>query len=556
MSAATLLVLDGPDEGTRCVLDREPLLIGRGAGCRMRLADGEASRKHASIRWDGARHVVADLDSSNGTLLNGEPLGKSRDVALRNGDRVRIGMTTLLFSEPPKEADSRPAVGLVDLTGGDEHSRIIGRADAVAARDALTQGGEQATVDLRALYRIAEIAAHRGPDLSDTAGEILDVTVSRLDADRGCVLLADKKDGRIKPLAIRVEDEPAETSIPVSRSIVDYVLRHGKGVRTTDARADERFDGEQSIVRAGIREALCVPIEGREGTLGVIYVDTTPIADVLIDEDDDTGPKFDDGRLNWLMAVGRQCGLAVDNDRYEKAIVRAERLATMGRTVAALSHHVKNIVQGLKGGSYLIEKGLEKGDDEQIRRGWDVTSRNQARIYDFVQDMLSFSKERTPQIEPGPINDVVAEVVELARGRMPDAKITLEFEPAEPSPRAGFDAEAIHRAALNVVLNALEAVESESAPAVRVRTGTSQDGATVFIAVIDNGPGIPEGQLEAIFTPFESSKGARGTGLGLPVTRKILREHGGDVRAESRPGEGSRFLLTLPADITGTSDDG
>ncbi|MEM1062728.1 MAG: ATP-binding protein, partial [Planctomycetota bacterium] len=417
---------------------------------------------------------------------------------------------------------------------------------------AFDAAGEKANADLLALYRIAELAARRGPDLSETAAELLRVTVDRVGADRGCVLLAAKGGGRITPLATCVADGSDAPSIPVSRSIVDYVVRHGAGVRTTDARADDRFDSGQSIVRAGIREALCVPIEGRDGTQGVIYVDTTPSSiDVLADDD---GPMFDDDRLNWLMAVGRQCGLAVDNDRYEKAIVRAERLATMGRTVAHLSHHVKNIVQGLKGGAFLIDRGLEQDDEEQIRRGWAVTSRNQARINDFVQDMLSFSKERSPVLEPGDLNAVVLDVAELARGRMPERPVTLHTDLTEPSPRALFDEDALHRAVLNVVLNAVEAVDGHEDPTVRVRTGLSDDRTTAFISVVDNGPGIPEMQLDTIFTPFESSKGARGTGLGLPVTRKILREHGGDVRAESVPGEGSRFILTVPAE-TLTSPD-
>jgi signal transduction histidine kinase len=113
-------------------------------------------------------------------------------------------------------------------------------------------------------------------------------------------------------------------------------------------------------------------------------------------------------------------------------------------------------------------------------------------------------------------------------------------------PSATFDPEGIHRAVLNVVTNAIDAVEGIEGGHVIVETGHEASADVIFVAVTDNGPGIPEDQLAKIFNIFESTKGARGTGLGLAVSQKILREHGGDVIVETKPGFGCRFVLDWP----------
>jgi len=124
--------------------------------------------------------------------------------------------------------------------------------------------------------------------------------------------------------------------------------------------------------------------------------------------------------------------------------------------------------------------------------------------------------------------------------------VTFEYRPGDDTPTAMFDAEGIHRAVLNIVSNAIDAVERMERGAVVLQTGYDRTADMPLVAVSDNGPGIPEDQRASIFNVFESSKGARGTGIGLPVSRKILREHGGRIRVEGGPGQGTRFVLSWP----------
>jgi signal transduction histidine kinase len=228
-------------------------------------------------------------------------------------------------------------------------------------------------------------------------------------------------------------------------------------------------------------------------------------------------------------------------------MVQAERLAAMGQTIATLSHHIKNILQGIRGGSYLIEEGLKGEDNEVVRKGWSIVDKNQEKISNLVMDMLTFSKDRDPDLVASDLNELVADVVELMTVRAKEADVALEFQPAASMPEFMFDPELLHRAILNVVTNAIDACEHSEAGRVVVSTGLSDDAATLQIIVADSGAGIEEADVKRIFSVFESRKGARGTGLGLPVSQKILHEHGGKILVESKVGEGSRFILTLPA---------
>src|SRR5690606_4313875 len=134
-------------------------------------------------------------------------------------------------------------------------------------------------------------------------------------------------------------------------------VEKNEGVLTSNARDDERWDPTQSILKLGVREAICVPMQGRYDVVGVIYIDTSITPQRMIQER--TSTKFSQAHLKLMIAIAHQAALAVEDTSYYKAMVQAERLAAVGQTIASLSHHIKNILQGVRGGSYLIEMGLQ-----------------------------------------------------------------------------------------------------------------------------------------------------------------------------------------------------
>ncbi|MEZ6061674.1 MAG: ATP-binding protein [Planctomycetaceae bacterium] len=546
MTLATLLVVHGPNRGTRFQVtsDEGAIVIGRSVGSQVRLDDSEVSRQHARIVPDGSGFRVVDLNSANGIRVNGQ---RTSDARLRNGDSIRLGATLLTFQLDQAEDTANASadqVQLVDDFLAEPQSAIVRQVRADSASSLALWSEQRGGLEL--LYQVAEELVRPVHTLESLLQRILELTLTAIRADRGCFLLKEAIGEELTPIAFqkRRPDQGAPDQMQISRSITGHVLKHGQAVRTSDALHDARFSGGNSIVASGTREAICAPMKGHEELLGVLYIDTTTIGGdggVVL-----SGEHLNDEHLKAVLAVARQSALAVEARRHQEAFLKAERFAAMGQTIAVLSHHIKNILQGIRGGSYLIQTGLDQSREEQIRQGWGIVERNQNRIFDLVTDMLSFSKDRVPNLKPAQLNDVCGDIADLMALQAEERGVRFQFEPCENLPVAAFDEDGIHRAVLNIASNAIDAVEGTDGGAVVMQTGFDSRSDMMMVAVSDNGPGIPEEQRGTVFNLFESSKGSRGTGIGLPVSRKIIREHGGRISIEGAPGEGTRFVLCWP----------
>lgn len=555
---ARLLVVQGVDQGRRFEVSRSPVHIGRGVQNEIRILDTEVSRRHAVLTWEGEQWWITDDGSSNGTFVNGQSVVRQ---ALQTGDQVQVGRTILLFTDGASvRADY--SGGNVDLLAEAEPaSQIISALDSAAAQPLARRAAVGAArygkpdESLEVLYRISEEVVRPSESIDQLLKRILDLTLNAVGADRGVLFVFDSRTDRIEPRVVSVRGGRSVNSrFPVSQTIVEYVIQHNQGVQTTDAQHDDRFEEGQSILRAGIREVMCVPVQGRYELLGVLYVDTVvPPSEAAVAEN---RTRFSTDQLALLLAIGRQVALAVENNRYQEALVSAERLAAVGQTISMLGHDIKNILQGMRGGSYLIDQGLRQADQQLIRKGRDIVERSQDRIFNLVMDMLSYSKERPPRLKPADVNATVREVCELLLPRAEEQGTELIVDVGAAVPRSLFDEDSIHRAVLNVVTNALDALDNVPQGRVRVTTRFDEAEQRIVVEVADNGPGIAPEERPNLFNLFVSGKGAKGTGLGLAVCRKVLREHGGDVEVDSEPGAGATFRLWWPfheEDVEGSS---
>jgi len=452
----------------------------------------------------------------------------------------------------PEESLTVDAAGTVDIVGvgTGAAARIIssvGRPES-GGTGGVVEGSEspwlaRAQSNLQIMYRTALAVSHT-LDIDELLDRIMELIFEWVEADRGCVMLMDPETDELRPAVRRDRQSAGSEAISISRTILDYVLERNEGVLTSDARDDERWEAARSIVTAGVREAICVPMQGRYGVVGIVYIDTfTPPGRITLHPH---ANKFTDEHLKLMVAIGHQAALAIEDTFYYSAMLQAERLAAIGQTIATLSHHIKNILQGIRGGGYLMQEGLKARDFDVIGRGWAIVDKNQERISNLVMDMLTYSKEREPEKTAGDIHEVIGDVVELMHVRARDANVKLEWNPSEPSPPASFDADAMHRAILNVVTNAIDACEHVANGRVTIETRTIPEKKVCRILVSDNGEGVAPEDRAKIFSIFESRKGSRGTGLGLPVSLKIVREHGGDITLDSGPGSGTTFTLALP----------
>ena len=255
-------------------------------------------------------------------------------------------------------------------------------------------------------------------------------------------------------------------------------------------------------------------------------------------------------RVKYWISVKREVEERLEEIRnLEHELIKSERLAAIGQTVASLAHYVKNILFGLKGGVYLVNEALKEDDTDSMKDGWEMVENNMGRISGLVLDLLEYSRERKPEYEKCFPNEIANEVCRLmeASAKEYDIEIIKDFDPSIGE--AIMDPKGTHRCLLDLVSNARDACIFDSSEeknwVVRVRTLLEEDGMIRF-EVSDNGCGMNEEVKKKLFTSFFTSKEGRGTGLGLLNTQKTVQESNGTISVHSKLGQGSTFTIRLP----------
>ncbi|MFQ5806576.1 MAG: ATP-binding protein [Phycisphaerae bacterium] len=538
---ATLHVLQGPDKGRILKTSEEAVLIGRGSDL-VPLTDQSVSRRHAELKREDGAWILRDLNSANGTYVNGTRI--QEPTRLKHGDQIKLGSTLLMYSgdeSPEQLSGANIPTDLVTL----DADRLAVDSSVVASVPSADDSVVLAAPDTA--YAVKSWKAVR--ELTDVIGSLLapdqllqrvmDIVFEEVPADRGVIFLRDEESGELLPAVVRFRSREARagaarSAITASRTIVDHVVETQEGVLCSNAIRDKRFSGGKSVRRLGKRSLICAPIMAREQILGVIHLDC-PTSEHTYNEHE----------LRLITAIGYQTGLAIENARLVQTHLERERLAAAGETVAYLSHSIKNMLQGMRAGGDMVQRGLDRRDFAVTTKGWRILDRNLGRCYTLMLNMLAFSKQREPQLEMLRLNKIVSDVVELVQEQADESNITLRTDLDVEVPPIPVDYDGVHQAVLNLISNALDAVPRGDG-VIDVRTRFDPVERWVIISVADNGPGVPESQRSKIFEPFHSTKGQGGTGLGLAVARKNVNELGGSIELCDVPEGGSEFVVRLP----------
>jgi signal transduction histidine kinase len=207
---------------------------------------------------------------------------------------------------------------------------------------------------------------------------------------------------------------------------------------------------------------------------------------------------------------------------------------------------VKNILQGLRSGADAVELALRRGDLAMAREGWPIVARNLDRISWLAMNMLAFAKDRPLEVEETDLGQVVREACDLMRSTADRQRCRLEVHVDDPMPPAPIDANAVHQVLLNLLANAVEAAPAGGAR-IAVRCALEARAGRFVIEVEDDGPGVPAALRSRMFEPFASSKGQRGTGLGLAVARSLVERHGGGLEHRDAAPRGTVLRAWFPA---------
>jgi two-component system NtrC family sensor kinase len=539
---ATLIVLQGPDKGRTLQTRDEEVLVGRGSA-QLPLTDQTISRRHAQLQLLDGSWVLTDLKSANGTYVNGVHIHKP--TRLKHGDQIRVGSTLMVYTGDESIQQYTGAGIPRDLVTLDAGSRAVDSsvvASVPSSEDSVVLAAPEAAHAVKAWNTLRELSDVIGSLLppGQLLARVLDIIFEEAEVDRAVIFVRDEATGEFLPDVVRFRN-PAQAragngkAIIASRTIMKHVVESRAGVLCSNAVADARFQSGKSVQNLGMRSVICAPIVAREQVLGIIHLDC-PV----------TRHTYTEQELRLITAIGYQTGLAIENARLVQSHLQRERLAAAGETVAYLSHYIKNVLQGMRGGADVLERGLQNRDLETAAQGWRIVERNLDRSYNLMLNMLAFSKQREPRVEMLQVNRVVEEVVELLQKQADDKRVVLLADLDEHAPPVPTDYDGVHQIVLNIATNAIDAVAGEHGM-INVRTRYDAGRQEIMVSVTDNGPGVPPELRERVFEPFHSTKGHGGTGLGLAVARKIVGELGGRIELASPPDGGAEFRVYLPA---------
>jgi signal transduction histidine kinase len=264
--------------------------------------------------------------------------------------------------------------------------------------------------------------------------------------------------------------------------------------------------------------------------------------------------RLKDRKGHVIGTLGISKDITVEMD-LQKKLIQSEQAAALGRAVTAIQHAIKNMLNTLKGGLYIVQVGRKKQRDEQVVEGCEMIDDGIERIRDLSMQMLKYAREWKVERESVDVAKMLDNIT-IAAGadrETGEKKVDVYTNYEAGIKEIMCDPRLIHMGLMDIVSNAVDACElreypADERPEISIRLYRSPDGEAVVIDIRDNGIGMEPEVVANVFTPFFSTKKKTGTGLGLALTKRIIDLHNGEIVVESEPEKGALFRITLPID--------
>jgi two-component system sensor histidine kinase HydH len=334
---------------------------------------------------------------------------------------------------------------------------------------------------------------------------------------------------------------PLDKSLNVSsRAILEKRLIH-----VSDAAREKRIDRD-FVKKFGITEFVAMPLMAKDEVVGLVIVDN-PL----------TGKNITRGDLRFLRLLLSQTGIAIENSmlysRIEDAhrdfrevqqrLIQGEKLAAIGEMAASIAHELKGPLVSIGGLAKRMERKLPSDSSE-----WkyaETIAREAARLEKMLTDTLLFSKKAAICCVPCNINVIIEESLAMVARLLEEKNIKVRFRPHPDVGPFGGDFLQLKQVFINLFTNAAEAMKNGGALSISVSPARLDGADALYVKVLDTGGGIPLEILNNIFNPFFTTK-EYGTGLGLPISHRIVANHGGKILVYNRIGIGVQFKVVLP----------
>lgn len=529
-------------------LDPGDISIGRSPSSTIHLARGAVSRHHARIVLVDGQYILSDRQSRNGTYVNRKRIKKT---ILKHGDKITIGDRSFVFSirgvtlkdDTALSVSNKDSVSFED--GNIQLDDMVARSALAATRKFLKpQVGKKkiSTADallahrrLSHLYQLSEklrYASNTREILSEGINLIFAALPS---AERGVAMLRLKPEDALEAHIVKYRQKKTEGDvIPVSQTVINRVVGDNMALVSKNALDDARLTRSDSIRVHGIKSIICVPLTAGDRVIGVLHIDTSQILEPFTQND-----------LEFSAAVANELSITLENLRLQQEAVQNEKMVAIGLTISNMAHNIKNLLTMNKGVEHLMNMRVQEIADKKIQHSWQLVRKCLGQINDLSINMLNFTRIHPLELKRIDINLTLRSYQDYFKENLTRKNIELIMDLAPDLPEWVMDEPGLRWAVLNLVVNANDAIQKNKNGRIIISTRVD-DRNHLNISVSDNGGGIEQVQLVNVFQPFFTTKGIKGSGLGLPMVQRFAERLGGTVSIDSRVGEGSTFKLNIP----------
>jgi two-component system NtrC family sensor kinase len=570
-----LTVKNGQFEGVTVDVT-EGLTIGRGQGAGLFLPDPQTSRTHAIVEREEGNFWVFDNGSHNGTYVNDIRLENRR--VLRDGDTIRVGSTSISVHLPnaatttgrtpirlSEDADSMtttversarelapPTIDALRTAQGIIEGFAFPSADKVRKADDRSIELILANARRFAILFHVSKSLQEATDIDRLLATMMDHVFKVTKAERGEIVLVNPQTEELVPVLSMDRSGNVGDTVAISRTVIKKVVNSRMAIISTDASSDPRLSSSDSIIMYGMRSIMCVPMISQETVVGILQV-TTEKDLAAFGEDD----------LYLLSVIASLAAVSIQNARlYERQkealedarraheelvrtqaeLIHQEKLATVGQLASGIAHEIKNSLGPVSLVHLLRER---HPNDEVLQEYTALILESHNRILSIISEVRNFTQGESGVYEQKPtaLQPLLESVLNFLKFDRDVKRAGVRLHVHEPV-TATINGERVKQVIINLVRNAAQAVSATDG-AIDITLDRAGDCAS--IRVVDNGCGIPEENLEKIWTPFFTTKEGTGMGLGLDISRMIIEEHNGSMECSSTVGSGTIMSILLPA---------
>ena len=550
-----IFIISGPDRGEVFSINNEITTVGRSPDNDIVISDKGVSRHHARFIKRGENLFAVDLNSLQGTLIDGKKIDPGVEYKIDKNSSLILSRTELSFKK-----DSYARSGVQPCPTEKQGDTFID------AEDCSKNNSRNYTHYLELLLKVSNIFA-QSLDIHELLGLLTDQIFRLLNRiDRVAVLLPSKETGELQEVIAktRIEDKSGMLSqINYSRSIVKRAVEHGKPVMMSDTSRVDKANLSDSMEQMNIMSVMCVPFIYKGDVQGVVYVDSIGLPE---------GFRKDD--LQLLTALSNIAAISIENARLYEELKQelsvrkqsedekkklevqfqyAQKIEAIGTLASGIAHNFNNILMGIQGNVSIML--LHTDASHQHYKRLKTIENSVQKASALTSQLLGYARAGTYEIKPIDLNQLLQEISHTFAMTKKEIRVHLDLDKDIFVIRG--DHIQIKQVLLNLYVNAADAMPKGGDLSIKTTRVTHKDmagrgypvkpGDYVLLTINDTGVGMGKDTMERAFDPFFTTKGiSRGTGLGLASAYGIVKAHGGYIDVSSKVGHGTTFYVYLP----------